>query len=65
MATQASAVWRWQRLAIKPLWFVTLLLPLAWLVYAAFNDLLGANPAQALVRASGDWTLRLLCLVWR
>jgi sulfoxide reductase heme-binding subunit YedZ len=32
-------------------------------VYAAFADLLGANPAEALVRATGDWTLRALCLV--
>lgn len=36
--------------------------PLAWLVYATAADLLGANPAQALVRQTGDWTLRLLCL---
>lgn len=36
-------------------------LPLAWLVFAAFNDRLGANPAEALIRATGDWTLRFLC----
>ncbi len=34
-----------------------------WLVYAAFANKLGANPAEALVRATGDWTLRALCLV--
>jgi sulfoxide reductase heme-binding subunit YedZ len=39
------------------------LTPLAWLIWAAFFDQLGANPAQALVRATGDWTLRMLCLV--
>ena len=33
------------------------------LVYAAWADRLGANPAEALVRATGDWTLRSLCLV--
>jgi methionine sulfoxide reductase heme-binding subunit len=38
-------------------------LPLAWLVYAAFADLLGANPAEALERSTGDWTLRMLCVV--
>jgi len=38
------------------------LLPFAWLAYAAAADRLGANPAEALVRASGDWTLRFLCL---
>jgi sulfoxide reductase heme-binding subunit YedZ len=47
----------------KPLAFVLCLLPLAWLVYAAAADQLGANPAEALVRATGDWTLRALCLV--
>lgn len=49
--------------AAKPLLFFVLLLPLAWLVYGAGFDRLGANPAEALVRATGDWTLRLLCLV--
>jgi sulfoxide reductase heme-binding subunit YedZ len=38
-------------------------LPLAWLVYGAFADQLGANPAEALERSTGDWTLRMLCLV--
>ena len=47
----------------KPLLMFLLALPMAWLIYAAFNDLLGANPAEALTRQSGDWTLRGLCLV--
>ena len=47
----------------KPALFVILLVPFAWLVFAAFHDLLGANPAEALVRSTGDWTLRALCLV--
>lgn len=46
----------------KFLLFVLCLLPLAWLVYGAAADALGANPAQALLRSSGDWTLRFLCL---
>jgi len=46
----------------KPLLFALCLLPLAWLVYGAATDGLGANPAEALIRATGDWTLRLLCL---
>lgn len=45
----------------KPLVFVLCLLPLAWLVQGAATDALGANPAEALIRATGDWTLRLLC----
>jgi sulfoxide reductase heme-binding subunit YedZ len=47
----------------KPVVFVLCLLPLAWLVYAAVSNQLGANPAEALIRATGDWTLRALCLV--
>ncbi len=38
-------------------------LPFAGLVWGAVFNQLGANPAEALVRASGDWTLRALCLV--
>jgi len=47
----------------KPLLAVLLSLPMAWLIYATFNNLLGANPAEALSRETGDWTLRGLCLV--
>lgn len=60
MASWARA---WQHPAAKPVLFVAGMLPLAWLVEGAFNNTLGANPAEALIRASGDWTLRLLCLV--
>jgi sulfoxide reductase heme-binding subunit YedZ len=48
--------------AAKPLLFVVCLLPLAWLVWGAFSGGLGANPAEHLIRATGDWTLRLLCI---
>ena len=59
-----SAVQRWLLSpSAKPLFFVLWLLPLAYLVYGAAFDQLGANPAEALVRASGSWTLRALCLV--
>jgi len=50
------------RPAAKPLLFVLALLPVAWLLYGAIADTLGANPAEALMRGTGDWTLRLLCL---
>ena len=46
----------------KPLVFALCLLPLAWLVYGAAADRLGANPAEALIRGLGEWTLRFLCL---
>ncbi len=48
--------------AAKPVLFVLCLLPLAWLVYGAAADQLGANPAEALIRRLGDWTLRGLWL---
>ncbi|MES2887968.1 MAG: protein-methionine-sulfoxide reductase heme-binding subunit MsrQ [Pseudomonadota bacterium] len=47
--------------AAKPVVFAVCLMPLAWLVWAAFTNGLGANPAEALIRSLGDWTLRLLC----
>lgn len=47
----------------KPLVFVLCLLPFAWLTYGAFANTLGANPAEALLRSTGDWTLRFLCIV--
>jgi len=48
--------------AAKPLLFVACLLPFVWLLHAAIADTLGANPAEALIRRTGDWTLRFLCL---
>ena len=48
--------------AAKPLLFTLCIAPLAWLVYAAFANRLGANPAEALIRDLGDWTLRGLWL---
>ncbi len=48
--------------AAKPLLFVLCLLPFAWLFHGAATNTLGANPAEALIRATGDWTLRFLCL---
>ncbi|MDO8458402.1 MAG: protein-methionine-sulfoxide reductase heme-binding subunit MsrQ [Burkholderiaceae bacterium] len=49
--------------AAKPLVFVLCLLPFAWLFYGALTNQLGANPAEALIRALGDWTLRFICIV--
>jgi sulfoxide reductase heme-binding subunit YedZ len=48
--------------AAKPLLFTVSLLPFAWLLYGAIADKLGANPAEHLIRSTGDWTLRFLCL---
>ncbi|MES2999127.1 MAG: protein-methionine-sulfoxide reductase heme-binding subunit MsrQ [Pseudomonadota bacterium] len=48
--------------AAKALLFAVCLLPLAWLVYAIITNNLGANPQEYLIRSTGDWTLRFLCL---
>ncbi|RTL41725.1 MAG: sulfoxide reductase heme-binding subunit YedZ [Burkholderiales bacterium] len=48
--------------AAKPLLFLLCAAPLAWLTYAAATNQLGANPAEALIRRLGDWTLRGLWL---
>lgn len=49
--------------AAKPLVFVICLLPFAWLFYGALTNGLGANPAEHLIRSTGDWTLRFICIV--
>jgi sulfoxide reductase heme-binding subunit YedZ len=49
--------------AAKPLVFLLCLLPFAWLVYGVVANQLGANPQEFLIRATGDWTLRFLCIV--
>lgn len=36
--------------------------PFAWLFWGAVANTLGANPAEAIIRSTGDWTLRFLCL---
>ena len=51
-----------QSRAAKPLVFLVALLPLAALVGGAMAGSLGANPAETLIRSTGDWTLRMLCL---
>jgi len=51
------------RPAAKPMLFALCLLPFLWLLYGALADQLGANPQEALIRATGDWALRFLCLV--
>ena len=48
--------------AAKPLLFAASLVPFVWLLYGALANTLGANPAEALLRSTGDWTLRFLCL---
>ena len=47
----------------KPLVFALCLLPLSWLLSRMAQDQLGANPQEALIRATGDWALRFLVIV--
>ena len=62
---RAQGDWRKALLhpAAKPLLFCAALLPAVWLGGAAATNQLGANPAEALIRSTGDWALRALCLV--
>jgi len=46
----------------KSVLVVLSLLPWTWLSYGIAADQLGPNPAEHLIRATGDWTLRFLCL---
>ena len=49
--------------AVKPLLFVLCLLPISWLIYRVATNGAGANPQEYLIRATGDWTLRFICIV--
>ena len=46
----------------KPIVFLVCLIPLASLIWDAFNGGLGANPVETLTFATGDWTLRFLLI---
>ena len=49
--------------AAKPLVFLLCLLPFAWLAYNVAHQQPGCQPAEALIRSTGDWTLRFFCIV--
>ena len=58
-----AALRRWQPpRAAKPVLLALALLPLALLVADAATDGLGANPVEAVLHRTGDWTLRLLLI---
>ncbi|MEX1667246.1 sulfite oxidase heme-binding subunit YedZ [Zhongshania arctica] len=46
----------------KALVFVLCLLPLAYIVYAALSQSLGADPVKALIQLSGEWGIRFFIL---
>lgn len=47
---------------IKPLVIILCLIPLAFLVFDALTNNLGANPIEKITRRSGDWALRMLLI---
>jgi len=49
--------------AAKVLLFVLCMLPFAWLIFQVGTNGAGANPQEYLIRATGDWTLRFICIV--
>ncbi|MBZ5591462.1 MAG: sulfoxide reductase heme-binding subunit YedZ [Acidobacteriia bacterium] len=49
---------RWLKVAV----FALCLVPVLLLVWKAFNGGLGANPIEFITHATGDWTLRFLCI---
>ncbi len=46
----------------KPFVFILLLLPAIHLGWGMWQDTLGANPLEAIIRSLGDWALRFLLL---
>jgi sulfoxide reductase heme-binding subunit YedZ len=47
---------------VKPLVLALALMPLAGWIFGIVNNSLGPNPAEALLRGTGLWTLRMLCI---
>jgi sulfoxide reductase heme-binding subunit YedZ len=53
---------QWIRWVAKPGAFAASLAPAAWLLWAAANGQLSANPLADLTNETGVWTLRFLCI---
>ena len=51
-----------QRSTIKVIVFLLCLIPLARLGWGIWNDTLGANPIEFVIRALGDWALRFVLI---
>ena len=47
---------------LKPLIFILLLLPACYYGWGIWQDRLGANPLEAVIRGLGDWGLRILLI---
>src|SRR5262245_50400538 len=53
---------RWIRWVLKPAAFAAGLVPLALLIWRAYNANLGANPLLEITHETGDWTIRLIVI---
>jgi methionine sulfoxide reductase heme-binding subunit len=51
------------RPAAKPLLWLVCLVPLVGWIWGGVYNGLGANPAETILRGTGSWTLRFLCIV--
>jgi len=49
---------RWMKVVV----FLLCLAPVAVVGWAGYNNQLGANPIEYITHATGDWTLRFLCI---
>lgn len=47
---------------MKPLLWLACAAPLLWWIGAGIHNALGANPAEYLIRSTGDQALRMLCI---
>ena len=64
-STRSSSGLSWDtvlRRGLKPVAHILCLTPLAWLIYRGFNNDLGANPVEFVIRYLGDWALRFLLI---
>jgi sulfoxide reductase heme-binding subunit YedZ len=57
VTTQQAIRW-----IVKPVVFLTALVPFGWLVWAGLTGNLSANPLEDLTNETGLWTLRFLCI---
>ena len=48
---------------VRPSLFILLLLPACYYSYGYWQETLGANPLEAIIRGLGDWALRILLII--
>lgn len=51
-----------QRVLLKFMIWLCCIAPLVWLAWQLFNDQLGANPLEVVIRRLGEWGLQLILL---